>query len=192
MSSPGAGKTSLLERAIPRLERCLQVAVIEGDVCTTLDAERIARLSVKTVQINTQNACHLDARMVSNALHRFPQASIDLLFIENVGNLVCPADFDLGEHCRLTVISTPEGADKAEKYPSAFQSAHAVLLNKIDLLPYVAFDVGRFREVVSELNPAAPVFPMSAATGEGVADWTDWLLQMMKRERTVGSEKKFT
>lgn len=187
MSSPGAGKTSLLESVIPQLKKHLRLAVIEGDVCTTLDAERIAILGVKTVQINTQGACHLDAKMINDAIHRLPQTQIDLLFIENVGNLVCPADFDLGEHVRMTVLSVTEGADKAEKYPSVFRSAHAVLLNKIDLLPFVSFDVGRFRDVVSELNPVAPVFQLSATTGEGLTAWTDWLLQTM-RERMEASE----
>ena len=182
MSSPGAGKTSLLEGIIPQLKKHLRVAVIEGDICTTLDAERIALLGVKTIQINTQGACHLDARMINDAIHRLLQTQIDLLFIENVGNLVCPADFDLGEHVRMTVLSVTEGADKAEKYPSVFRSAHTVLLNKIDLLPFVSFDVGRFHHVVSELNPVAPVFPMSATTGEGLAVWINWLLQMVKEQ----------
>lgn len=180
MSSPGAGKTSLLESVIPSLQTQLRVAVIEGDVCTTLDAERIARLGVRTAQINTLGACHLDARMINDVIAQLPLAQIDLLLVENVGNLVCPADFDLGEDCRITVISTTEGADKAEKYPSAFRNAHAVLLNKIDLLPYLAFDIKRIQHAVSALNPAAPVFPVSAITGEGLTAWTDWLLRQAK------------
>lgn len=181
MSSPGAGKTSMLESVIPRLKKQLRLAVIEGDLCTTLDAERIAHLGVKTVQINTQGACHLDARMINEAIHRIPLTEIDLLIIENVGNLVCPADFHLGEHARMTVLSVTEGADKAEKYPSVFRSADAILLNKIDLLPYVSFDIGRFRDIVNALNPAAPVFPISATSREGLDTWVDWLLQMMKK-----------
>lgn len=180
MSSPGSGKTSILEYVIPKLKKHLRVAVIEGDVYTTLDAERIALLGIKTIQINTLGACHLDARMINEAIHRLLQTQIDLLFIENVGNLVCPADFDLGEHVRMTVLSVTEGADKAEKYPSLFRRAHAVLLNKIDLLPYTTFNVERFQDVMSELNPDAPVFQMSAITGEGLSKWTDWLLQTMK------------
>lgn len=187
MSSPGAGKTSLLESVIPQLKKHLRLAVIEGDICTTLDAERIALLDVKTIQINTLGACHLDAKMINDAIHCLPQTEIDLLFIENVGNLVCPADFDLGEDVRMTVLSVSEGADKAEKYPSIFRSAHAILLNKIDILPYISFDFGRFREVVSVLNPVAPIFPMSATTGEGLTEWMEWLLQTV-RERTEQSE----
>lgn len=187
MSSPGAGKTSLLESVIPQLKKHARLAVIEGDLCTTLDAERIAQLGVKTVQINTQGACHLDARMINDAILRIPLTQIDLLIIENVGNLVCPADFYLGEHVRMTVLSVTEGADKAEKYPFVFRSADAILLNKIDLLPYVSFDVGRFRVVMSEMNPSAPIFPMSATSREGLTPWTDWILQTM-RDRMEQSE----
>lgn len=191
ISSPGAGKTSVLEGIIPKLKKQVRVAVIEGDVCTTLDAERMALLGVKTVQINTHGACHLDARMINDAIHPLLKTPIDMLFIENVGNLVCPADFDLGEHCRITMLSTTEGADKVEKYPSVFQNAHAVLLNKTDLLPYIRFDVGRFQDAVFRLNPVVPVFQMSAVTGEGLDTWTNWLLQKMK-EQMAGSESGYT
>lgn len=190
MSSPGAGKTSVLENVIPILKDHLRLGVIEGDVMTTLDAERIASLGVKTVQINTRGACHLDAKMINETIQSLPLSQIDLLIIENVGNLVCPADFDLGEDHRITMLSVTEGADKVEKYPAVFQRADAILLNKVDLLPYLTFDVLRFKDEVDKVNPNAPVFQMSATSGEGLKLWTEWLVQVVKNRRT-GSEKGF-
>lgn len=179
ISSPGAGKTSILEKAIPILRAQLQLAVIEGDVMTTLDAERIAALGMKTVQINTRGACHLDAKMIHEALLQLPLSEIDLLFIENVGNLVCPADFDLGEQERIAILSVTEGVDKVEKYPFVFQHADAVLLNKMDLLPYLDFDLSRFDAEIQKLNPIASVYRMSATNGEGVRLWCEHLIKKL-------------
>lgn len=181
LSSPGAGKTSLLEAVIPRLKPQLQVAVIEGDVCTTLDAERIAALGVQAIQINTQGACHSDARMINEVVQSLPLSLIDLLIIENVGNLVCPASFDLGEHCRVTVTSTTEGADKVEKYPEAFQRSHAILLNKIDLMPHLNFGIEQFELGLRKIRSKAPIFHTSAKTGEGVQEWEEWLKKRVRR-----------
>jgi len=181
MSSPGAGKTTFLERWIRLAEDRLRLGVIEGDVATTLDAERIAACGTEVVQINTHGACHLDAGMIARTLGHFDLARLDCLVIENVGNLVCPADFDLGETLRVTLLSTTEGADKPEKYPAAFRHADAVLLTKTDLLPYVPFDLTRFHGTLSRLNPDAPVFQICALTGEGMEQWTQWLLS--RRER---------
>lgn len=183
MSSPGAGKTSILERVIPLLKEQMNVVVIEGDVMTTLDAERIRALGVQSVQINTQGACHLDARMIHDVIVQLPLQEIDLLLIENVGNLVCPADFALGEDMRIAVLSVTEGEDKVEKYPYVFQQADAILLNKIDLLPYLPFRVPKFLEEVHHANPYAPIFHVSAATGEGIAVWNDWLIQKGKQHQ---------
>lgn len=182
VSSPGSGKTSILEKAIPILRDWLQLGVIEGDVMTTLDAERIASLGIKAVQINTRGACHLDAKMIHEALQQLPLSEIDLLFIENVGNLVCPADFDLGEQERITILSVTEGVDKVEKYPYVFQNADAVLLNKIDLLPYLDFNLPRFDAEIQKLNPIASVYRMSAANGEGVRLWSEHLIQKLKKK----------
>lgn len=180
MSSPGAGKTSLLEQLIPKLSVHLKVGVIEGDICTTLDAERIARLGIPAIQINTHGACHLDARMVHDALQHMLEASLDLIFIENVGNLVCPADFDLGEHHRIAILSVTEGADKVEKYPTVFTCADALIASKIDLLPYVAFDEQHYDREVRQLNPSSPLFRISAVTGEGVEEWMQWILGVVR------------
>lgn len=181
MSSPGAGKTSVLEKVIPFLKEHVRLAVIEGDVATTYDAERIALLGIKAVQINTQGACHLDARMINETIQHLSLSEIDLLFIENVGNLVCPADFDLGEDLRITILSVTEGADKVEKYPSVFQCADAILLNKIDLLPHVPFDVGHFKIEAGKVSGDVPVFQVSAVTGEGLKAWAEWLVQQIKK-----------
>lgn len=176
MSSPGAGKTSLLETLIPKLSVHLKIGVIEGDVCTTLDAERIAQLGIQAVQINTHGACHLDARMVYDALQSFRESPVDLVFIENVGNLVCPADFDLGEHHRIAMLSVTEGADKVEKYPNVFMYTDTLILNKIDLLPYVFFNEQYYEMEARRLNPNSSLFRISAVTGEGVDDWMQWIL----------------
>lgn len=175
VSSPGAGKTTFLERWIREAKAHLRIGVIEGDVATTLDAERIAACGVPAVQINTHGACHLDASMIARAAGQFDLAALDCLVVENVGNLVCPAEFDLGETLRVTLLSTAEGEDKPAKYPASFRHADAVLLTKADLLSVVPFDLRRFHESLAELNPAVPVFRISAVTGEGMAQWTDWL-----------------
>jgi hydrogenase nickel incorporation protein HypB len=182
MSSPGAGKTTFLERWLPQVRERLRIGVIEGDIATTLDAERIAACGVPAVQINTRGACHLDARMIERVLCHFDLPGLDCLIIENVGNLVCPAEFDLGETLRITLASTAEGEEKPVKYPASFRGANAVLLTKTDLLPVLTFDVDRFCGAVRELNPAMPIFPISAVTGEGMAAWTEWLMGRWRRQ----------
>lgn len=174
-SSPGSGKTTLLERTIRELSDRYQVAVIEGDQETLLDAERIRAAGARAVQVNTGAGCHLDAQMVHRALQTLDPAPGSLVFIENVGNLVCPAMFDLGEHSKVVVISTTEGADKPLKYPHMFAAAGVVIVNKIDLLPYVDFDLEKFSGYVNTLNPGTEILPVSATTGDGIANWYSWL-----------------
>jgi len=185
MSAPGAGKTTILERTVELLRERLRIAVIEGDICTTIDAERIARQGVPAVQINTEGACHLDAHMIARALETLPLDLLDLLIIENVGNLVCPAEFDLGEDLKAMVISVTEGNDKPAKYPLMFHEARAILANKIDLLPYTNFDLAVLRRDLDELNPEAPLFPVSARTGEGLEAWADWLAAAVKNKQST-------
>ena len=177
MSSPGSGKTSLLEATIRALAaRDLKITVIEGDLETENDAERIRRQGVPAVQIITGMACHLDAQMVHHALDTLPLADIDVLFIENVGNLVCPAEFDLGQYANVVLLSVTEGDDKAEKYPVMFRIANHVLITKTDLLPHLGeFDPERARRAIGELSPDAPVSLVSAKTGEGMDVWLDWV-----------------
>jgi hydrogenase nickel incorporation protein HypB len=174
-SSPGAGKTTLLERTIGELTPDRPVAVIEGDQETLLDAQRILAAGARAVQVNTGAGCHLDADMVHRALHALDPASGSLLFIENVGNLVCPALFDLGERSKVVVISVTEGADKPLKYPHMFAAAGLVIVNKTDLLPYVDFDLDLCTGYARSVNPDVKVLPMSAKTGDGVAAWYDWI-----------------
>lgn len=176
ISSPGAGKTTFLERWIRQARDRLRIGVIEGDIATTLDADRIAACGVPAVQINTHGACHLDAGMIARTLDHFDLAELDCLVIENVGNLVCPAEFDLGESLRITLLSTTEGEDKPAKYPASFRRSDAMLLTKTDLLPYLDFDPERFCASMQGINPAVPIFWISSVTGEGMAQWTDWLL----------------
>ena len=174
-SSPGAGKTTLLERTIRDLDGRRPVAVIEGDQETLLDAERIRATGCRAVQINTGAGCHLDADMVHRALHALDPEPGSLLFIENVGNLVCPALFDLGERAMVVVISVTEGADKPLKYPHMFAAAELVLINKVDLLPYVDFDIDVCAAYARSVNPRAKVLPVSATTGEGIEFWYQWI-----------------
>ncbi len=182
MSSPGAGKTSLLERSIDALAGELRCAVIEGDLETENDAERIRRKGVPAVQITTGSACHLDAHLVHDALHRLDLDAVDLLFIENVGNLVCPASFDLGQHLNVTLLSTPEGDDKPAKYPVMFRAADAVLLSKADLLPVLGdFDPAAAARCLRELASEAPLIELSARSGAGVDGWLDWLRAERRR-----------
>jgi hydrogenase nickel incorporation protein HypB len=175
MSGPGAGKTTLLEHTIAALKDRYRLAVIEGDVQGRADAERIAHAGVPVVQINTGHACHLDARLVGRELHAFPLAELDVLLIENVGNLVCPAEFDLGEHDKAMILSVTEGHDKPDKYPVMFHVARALVLSKIDLLPHVDFDVERATRAARALNLDLEVFPLSAKTGAGLDGWLRWL-----------------
>lgn len=184
ISSPGAGKTSILEATLAQLSGAMGIGVIEGDIATTRDAARIARHNVPVVQINTDGACHLDARLISRAIVELPLEKLDLLFIENVGNLVCPAEFDLGEDIKVCILSVAEGSDKPLKYPLIFREAQVLLLNKIDLLPYTDFNMEAFRQDISNLNPELTIFPISARTGEGLGEWCTWLKQQ------VASKKK--
>lgn len=175
MSAPGSGKTSLIEVALHALKGFPRIGVIEGDPDTTLDAERIAACDAPVVQINTDGGCHLEANLVGRALNGFDLQQLDLMIIENVGNLVCPVGFDLGESKRVAVVSVTEGHDKPAKYPKLFRSADLVVLNKIDLLPYVDFDVDRFQGFVEALQPGAHMLNVSCRTGEGVEAWCEWL-----------------
>ena len=176
MAAPGAGKTSLIERTIEALRDRVRIGVIDGDLASTIDADRIARLGIPAVQINTGGACHLDANMVRSALPKLPLDDTDLLFLENVGNLICPTGFALGEHLKVMIASTPEGDDKPYKYPGMFSVVDVLLLNKIDLLPLLDFDLDYFRRGVEALNPNVAFFSVSCKTGEGIEAWVEWLL----------------
>ncbi len=176
VSAPGSGKTTILERCLERLPARVDMGVIEGDVQTDLDARRVARFDVPVVQIVTKGGCHLEARLVQEAAASLGLDRVRLLVIENVGNLVCPANYDLGEAHKVVVLSTTEGADKPLKYPTMFRNASVLLINKIDLLPYVDCDLGELRENALRINPALEIFPLSAKTGEGVDAWCEWLL----------------
>jgi hydrogenase nickel incorporation protein HypB len=175
MSAPGAGKTSILEATLRHIKDKYRIGVIEGDLVTSLDADRIAAMGVPSYQITTGSVCHLDAKMVHTSLHGFDVTKFNLLFIENVGNLVCPAEFSLGEDLKVMVFSTVEGAEKPKKYPLMFHEADAVILNKIDLLPYAGVSFEELVENVEDVNPNAPIFPVSCRTGEGIATWVEWL-----------------
>lgn len=175
ISSPGAGKTSLLEQTLKRLNGRLAMAVIEGDVQTDADARRVAACGVRAVQIETRGGCHLDGAMVAQAAGAFDLDSLDLLIIENVGNLVCPVEFDLGEDLKLAVLSVAEGDDKPSKYPQLFKEAGALVVNKIDLLPYIDCSLERIHADCLRLNPQQRIFDVSCRTGEGLDAWTDWL-----------------
>lgn len=175
MSSPGAGKTTILERTIRDFAGRRPVAVIEGDQETMLDAERIKRAGSTVVQVNTGAGCHLDAEMMRDALATLTPESGSLVLVENVGNLVCPALFDLGERSRVVIISVTEGTDKPLKYPYMFAAADLVIINKVDLLPYVDFDVARCEEYARSVNPGLRVLTVSATTGEGMRDWYEWV-----------------
>lgn len=175
MSAPGSGKTSLVERTVERLRERHRIFVIEGDIRGDLDARRVIDKKVDCLQINTQTGCHLDAFMLGQALPRIDLAGIDLLIVENVGNLVCPAEFQLGTHYNVVLLSTPEGSDKPEKYPLMFSRADVLLVNKIDLLPYVDFSFDTFEESLRRLKPDLPIITISCKTGEGIDRWLGWL-----------------
>jgi len=177
LSSPGAGKTSILEWTLENLRGRLRVGVIEGDVQTDLDAQRVARFEVPVVQIVTNGACHLEAHLVQQALDHIDVRQLDLLVIENVGNLVCPASFDLGEALKTVVVSTTEGDDKPLKYPGMFRRASVLLINKIDLLPYVNCNPVALKQNALSINPSLKIFETSCTTGSGIAAWCDWLLE---------------
>jgi hydrogenase nickel incorporation protein HypB len=182
MASPGAGKTSLLMRTVEALRDRLAIGAIEGDTASQVDADKVATTGVPVIQINTGGGCRLDANMVRPALQELPLDEIDLLLIENVGNLVCPAGLALGEHANVVIASTPEGDDKPYKYPGMFLAVDAVVVNKVDLLPYLDFDMAAFRELIAGLNPEARVFEVSCTTGEGLDQWIDWLTELCDKQ----------
>lgn len=175
MSAPGAGKTTLLERTIDSLRGTLHIGVVEGDIETSHDAERIEAAGAQTVQINTQGACHLEAHMVQAALRELELATLDLLVVENIGNLVCPAGWNLGEDLRVVLVSTTEGDDKPAKYPQMFAVSQVMIVNKIDLLPYVDYDVAKVRREALAVNPRLRIFELSCRTGEGLDAWYQWV-----------------
>lgn len=180
MASPGAGKTSLIEHTIRRLGQKVQLAVVDGDIATSIDADRAAAAGAAAIQINTGGECHLDAVMLQTALGQLDLPALDLLIVENVGNLICPANFALGTHKSVLIASIPEGDDKPYKYPGMYRGVDALVINKIDLLPYIAFDMDYFRRGVAALNPGLATFPLSCRTGEGLEDWLDWVLAQLK------------
>jgi hydrogenase nickel incorporation protein HypB len=175
MSGPGSGKTSLIMRSIDRLRNSRRIAVIEGSIASSIDADRIKQQSIPAIQINPEGGCHLDARMIQKALDSSDLEQIDLIFIENVGNLVCTADFDLGAHRNVVILSVPEGDDKPHKFPIMFMEADAVLVNKIDVLSHFDFNLDAFPEIIRALNPSARVFAISAKTGDGMDAWFSWI-----------------
>jgi hydrogenase nickel incorporation protein HypB len=186
MSGPGAGKTSLLERTIEALQDEIRIGVIEGDIQSSYDAERISQKGVQVVQLNTGGACHLDGNMIKSSLDALDLDTLDLLVVENVGNLVCPAEFNVGEDMKAMILSVPEGDDKPLKYPLMFQESRALLINKIDLLPYVNCDVGKIRERALQLNANLEIFEISCRTGEGLDNWADWLRQQVSVRKAGG------
>jgi hydrogenase nickel incorporation protein HypB len=177
MSSPGAGKTSLVERTIMALRNKYRIGVIEGDIQDTYDADRIAKLDIPVVQINTGGACHIDGNMIREALPVFDLSKTDLLIVENVGNLVCPAEFKIGENVKIMLLSTPEGADKPAKYPLMFQESAALLINKIDLMPYVDFDLEKAKHDALSLHKDLKIFEVSCKAATGLDAWTQWLTE---------------
>lgn len=181
MSAPGAGKTTLLERTIERLHEQLNIAVIEGDIETSADAERIEAAGAPTVQINTRGACHLEAHMLRDALANINLVWTQLLFVENIGNLVCPSTWDLGEDLRIVVVSTSEGDDKPAKYPQMFATSRVMIINKLDLLPFVDYDVAKVRREATAINPHLQIFEISCRTGEGLDEWCEWLLTFARQ-----------
>lgn len=183
ISSPGAGKTTLLERTLADLAGEFRMAVIEGDLQTDNDARRVAATGAQAVQINTEGGCHLNSSMILQALDNLSLDGLDILFIENVGNLVCPVEFDCGEDAKIALLSVAEGDDKPEKYPLLFNLARAMLLNKIDLLPHVDFDMQRARNFATRLNRDLAVFEVSCRNGQGLAAWYDWLRAMRQAKR---------
>jgi hydrogenase nickel incorporation protein HypB len=182
IASPGAGKTSLIEQTLPRLKGKLRVAAVDGDIATSIDSDRAAAAGAEvSVQINTGGDCHLDAIMLRGALDQLDLTQFDLLIVENVGNLVCPANFKLGTHKTVLVASIPEGDDKPYKYPGTYRGVDALVVNKIDLLPYVPFRMDYFQRGVQVLNPGVITFPTSCTTGEGLDVWVNWLIENSRK-----------
>jgi hydrogenase nickel incorporation protein HypB len=186
MASPGAGKTSLIEQTVPALSEDLHIAVVDGDVASRIDADRAAIAGATAIQINTGGECHLDAVMLRQALDQLDLESVDLLIVENVGNLICPASFQLGTHKSVLIASTPEGDDKPYKYPGMYRGVDALVINKVDLLPYISFDMAYFRRGVEILNSDLVTFPVSCRTGEGLEPWLRWLSQAVAEMRGQG------
>ena len=184
MASPGAGKTSVILKMLEGVAGTLTCAVVEGDIAGKVDSERIAEIGVQAVQINTGGSCHLEARQVNTALDHLDLEGVDLVLIENVGNLVCPAEFRLGEDCKVMILSVAEGHDKPLKYPLMFSESDVLLVNKIDLIPYTDFDMGNLEETVRKMNPSILIFKISCRTGEGVSDWVDWLSRQVEEAGT--------
>ncbi len=185
MSSPGAGKTTLVEKTIEALRNKYRIGVIEGDIQDTCDADRIAALDIPVVQINTGGGCHIDGNMVREALPGLRLAELDLLIVENVGNLVCPAEFRIGEDMKVMLLSTPEGADKPAKYPLMFHESAALLINKTDLIPYVDFDMEKAKAAALAINRNLSIFEVSCKTGEGLDKWTGWLDERIRTARSA-------
>jgi hydrogenase nickel incorporation protein HypB len=181
MASPGAGKTSLILATIDALRDRYNIAVIEGDIASDVDAAKVKDYGIPAVQINTGGSCHLESNMIRRALDILDLDALDLIIIENVGNLVCPTEFFLGENAKVMILSVPEGDDKPLKYPNIFQISRAVILNKLDTLPVFDFNRAAFDDAVRRLNPQAPIFPLSATTGEGVQTWITWLSEQIER-----------
>lgn len=190
MSTPGAGKTSLLLQTIRGLKNTIKTGVIEGDVSSNIDAKKIAREKIPVLQVNTGGECHLDANMVSRAIKKFPLDKIELLFIENVGNLICTAEFKLGLHKNLVISSTAEGDDKPLKYPLMFTVADVIIINKIDLLPYVSFNSKAYRDAVKSLNSKVEIFEVSCTTGQGIEKWLAWLQKQVKKHNKSARNKE--
>ncbi|MDD6290097.1 MAG: hydrogenase nickel incorporation protein HypB [Eggerthellales bacterium] len=181
LASPGSGKTSTILATIEALRDEFNIAVIEGDIASSVDAEKIKAQGIAAVQINTGGACHLESAMLKRAVDVLDLERLDLIIIENVGNLVCPTDFDLGENIKVMILSVPEGHDKPLKYPGVFQIAEAVILNKVDTMPFFDFDQEAFNESVRQLNPQAPIFPLAATKDQGVAAWAEWLAERIRK-----------
>ncbi len=180
LASPGSGKTSTILATIEALRKEFNIAVIEGDIASSVDSEKISAHGIPAVQINTGGACHLESDMIRRAVEVLDLDALDLIIIENVGNLVCPTDFDLGENMKCMILSVPEGDDKPLKYPGVFQAASAIVLNKVDTLPFFNFDKDLFYSHIEGLNPQAPIFPISATKGDGVKEWADWLAEQIR------------
>jgi len=184
MASPGSGKTSLILQTIQGLNTRMQIGVIEGDTApVTIDADKILAAGMPAVQVNTGGECHLDAVMIDRALNALPLVNLDLVIVENVGNLICPAAFNLGTHANVLIASVPEGDDKPYKYPNIYRGLDVLIINKIDLLPYVSFDMEYFQQGVELLNPGLVTFPISCKTGEGIEKWIDWLQLRVNQQK---------
>jgi hydrogenase nickel incorporation protein HypB len=187
MASPGAGKTSLILQTAEALSGRARIGVVEGDVASRIDADKVASQNIPVIQINTGGECHLDAATVRKALKTLPLSEVDILFIENIGNLICPVEFKLGEEIRVVVASVPEGDDKPYKYPGIFTAVNAVVLNKVDLAPYVEFNFNGFRKGIAGMNRKAKLFQVSCRTGEGMDPWADWLEGQWRAKNTQGA-----